>query len=381
MRIDRSFRQRFKFMRRPRVYPGVRSGASHGKFAGSRALVSYLHGRFLYDEQENFPFSNRGIARTLYDVLAGLGFTVDVVQWNDPVTRPTRHYDLFIGHGGMNFQPLADSLSPDCQKVYFSTGFYWRIHNAREMERFDQLRTRRDIILPYDRYIVHEEEYATRTARAIIGTGGEAATESYKGFPHVSLNENAVYPDPVPRDRSVGSSRGRGFLFFASGGSIHRGLDLVLEAFAGTPFDLYVCQTLDAPFMRAYERELASPNIHYVGWVDYRGKSFYEVMDAATFCISASCAEGSQGAMLECMAKGLIPIATQSTDVDIGDEGFRLDSLNPSEIEEVVADAARTNQKGISDRASSVMQRILKRNSVERFRDDLESALIRALGD
>ena len=64
---------------------------------------------------------------------------------------------------------------------------------------------------------------------------------------------------------------------------MHKGLDLVLEAFAGMPdHHLYVCGPLqqEKDFVKAFYTELyETPNIHAVGWVDLEGPEFLEIVN------------------------------------------------------------------------------------------------------
>ena len=59
---------------------------------------------------------------------------------------------------------------------------------------------------------------------------------------------------------------------------VHKGLDLVLEAFAATPeLQLTVCGPVDRErnFNDFYRRELyRTPNIRTVGWIDVAGREF-----------------------------------------------------------------------------------------------------------
>jgi hypothetical protein len=89
-----------------------------------RALVSYLTKpfRLLPNDPLNLLFSNIGIARSIVQVLDDLGYIVDIVEWKDTKFIPDRHYDLFIGHGGHNFERITRNLSLRTIKIHFSSG-------------------------------------------------------------------------------------------------------------------------------------------------------------------------------------------------------------------------------------------------------------------
>ncbi|RJR27571.1 glycosyltransferase family 1 protein [candidate division WWE3 bacterium] len=314
-----------------------------------RSLLSYITTPFRLspDDPRNVQFSNIGIARSIVHVLNELGYIVDVVEWNDNKFIPGRKYDLFIGHGGCNFERIARNLPPDVVKIYFSTGLYWKEHNRREEERFRWLEERRGVRLPYDRWIYHSEEYANQSADGIICLGNQVARESYSKFPLIINLNNAAYHedryDRVKKDYASGRNK---FLFFSGGGNIHKGLDLLLEAFAQVNAHLYICQHINEGFYKVYRHELEDfLNIHLIGVVPMRSLRFYELVDKCNLVISPSCSEGSQGAVVECMHQGLIPVVSNATSIDTNDYGITLNTCSIDEIVKVVQDVSQRPPK------------------------------------
>lgn len=304
------------------------------------ALLSYITYPFRLPSGDPRlkEFSNVGIARSIVRVLREMGYKVDVIEWTDNSWSPTRLYDLFIGHGGCNFQRIAHLLPSRTVKIYFSTGRYWREHNDLEEARFRDLERRRGIRLSRDRRIEFSEEEANTLANGIICLGNGDVADSYRKFPLViSLNSAAVFdprPDFVHKDFYEAR---RHFLFFAGPGNVHKGLDLVLEAFAGSDAELHICQVIKPDFRAAYRRELQDlPNIHLHGPVLFRGEKHYELVDRCAFAISASCSEGSPGAMIECIHQGLIPVVSRHTGIDVSDFGIVLEPCTIQGIRDII---------------------------------------------
>ena len=112
-----------------------------------------------------------------------------------------------------------------------------------EKKRFDNFYKRHGVRLPPDRHIKHSEEWALNHADGIICLGNSSARDSYAQFPLVIDINNASYPDDhydcTPKDFEAGRD---GFLFFAGPGNIHKGLDLLIEAFTDLAEHLYICQ-------------------------------------------------------------------------------------------------------------------------------------------
>ena len=118
-------------------------------------------------------------------------------------------------------------------------------------------------------------DYATGNVGAF-----SLSTFRYAGKPIYPLPAPVahVYDFPVEKNWSACRSR---FLWLGSNGLVHKGLDLVLDAFANMPdCHLTVCTSLDQDpeFKRAYHRELYElPNIDTVGWVEIGGVRFREI--------------------------------------------------------------------------------------------------------
>lgn len=161
-----------------------------------KALVSYLVDPLLPppEQRDRTMFSNRGIAQQIPQALNELGYVVDIVQWDDLTWQPAHQYDLFVGHGGMNYERISHKLIPDTVRIYFSTGIYWKEWNIREAQRLYDLTVRRGHLLQPDRCIRHSEEYANRVADGIICLGNQEAVKTYRNFPLVIGINNGVYP-------------------------------------------------------------------------------------------------------------------------------------------------------------------------------------------
>lgn len=311
--------------------------------ASKRALVSYITAPFRLSPSDplNHAFSNIGIARNIVQALNDLGYSVDVIEYTDTRFAPRKKYDLFIAHGGVNYQHMISRLPRDSTKIYFATGLYWQEHNRQEEERFLWLEQRRGVRLPYDRWIEHSEEEALQSSDGVICLGNEVAKQSYKDYaPIFNLNNAAYYDDRYERVKKDFEAGRRKFLFFSGGGNVHKGLDLLLEAFAQCDAEFFICQDICPDFFELYREQLTDlPNIHLVGKVAMRSPQFYDLADQCNFVISATCAEGQPGAEIECMHQGLIPVLGRQANIDLGDYGICLDVSSIESIVEAIQKA------------------------------------------
>ena len=345
-----------------------------------RALLSSTTTPFRLspDDWRNLIFSHIGTVRSIVHVLNELGYIVDIIERTDTKFIPRRHYDLFIGHGVCNFEHIARNLSPDTVKIYFSMGIYWKKWNRAEAERFRWLEERRGVHLPYDRWIYCSEEYAIQSADGIICKGNKVAKDSYAQSPVVINLNNASYHDNrynwVKKDFAAGRNK---FLFFSGSGNVHKGLDLLLEAFVQMDAHLYICQGIRPDFYEVYRHELKDfPNIHLIGITPLRSQLFYGLMDICNFVIHPTCAEGQPGSVIECMHHGLIPIVSREAHIDTDNYGITLNNCSIDEIVSVVRDLSqrspewceemsrRTRKAAVTEFSETVFLRNL-RNAIQ----------------
>lgn len=301
-----------------------------------RALLSYIVHPFSIprDDPRFLRHINIWHAQEVVRILNQLGYIVDVVDYTDAGFIPRKKYDLFIGHGGINFEKIAQRLPDRTTKIYFSTGCYWKFHNEQELARFAALRKRRGVDLAPDRFINNSEDGALLAADGIIGMGNDFTRTTYAGFsPVIMINGTSLFDDHYERhDKDFEKGREH-FLYFAGGGPVHKGLDLLLETFVGLEQHLWICSGIGQQFAKVYSDELQSrSNIHLVGWVRPRSAGFYELMSTCNYVILPSCSEGQAQSVVECMNQGLIPIVSPACGLDVGDYGV---ILNPCTIEEI----------------------------------------------
>jgi hypothetical protein len=344
-----------------------------------RALVSYLVSPLLMPKRkrDRTVFSNFGIAQQVPQVLNQLGYIVDIVRYDLKGWKISERYDLFLGHGGINFEEIIEKLPKETVSIYFSTGIYWKEWNIREAKRLYDLTLRRGCILPPDRPIRQSEEFANRRADGIICLGNEAAVSTYSDFPLVIGINNATYPIAWTGWNTKDYRRGcQHFLFFSGDGNVHKGLDLLLEAFAGTDLQLHICQSIDSEFAALYRYELMeSDNIHLHGRLPMRSEQFESLARLCNWAITATCAEGQPGAIIECMGYGLIPILPDSANIDLSELGVRITDCSVETIRKTCLRLAQTSAEDCRRKSIQVAEVVKKDYSPEHFNKTLAAAI------
>ena len=353
-----------------------------------KALFSYIVHPFEMSEDDPRFLSHINIwrAREMVRVLNQMGYVVDVIDYRDTDFVPHRSYDLFIGHGGINFETIAHQLPGETVKIYFSTGCYWRFHNEQELARFEALRERRDVTLPPDRLIQHSEEGALQAADGVIGMGNDFTKETYKDFsPVIMINDTALEDDHYERTDKDFIAGKNHFLYFAGGGNVHKGLDFLLEAFSELGQHLWICSRTDKEFADVYSNELYErENIHLIGWIQLRSDEFYKVMQACNYAILPSCSEGGAHSIVECMNQGLITIVSRACGLDVADYGFYIEPCTITEIKRLVKQTSHLSGDDYREMSLAARKAAINEFSESAFSNNLQEAIdliIRSKGE
>ena len=247
------------------------------------------------------------------------GLSLDVIHWTNDRFTPRADYDLVIDPRG-NLERLLPQLSPHCLKLFHADTAHHLVHNAAERARLDALEARRGVRLKPRRLMPPNRALEVADAVTVLGNEWTAATYRHAGKPvhRVPISAPLEYPWPAGKDFAEARRR---FLWFGSGGMVHKGLDLVLEAFAGLPaLELTICGPVENEddFVRAYARELyATPNIRVAGFVDVASPAFAALTRATGAVVYPSSSEGGGGSVITCMHASLVPVVTREASVDV----------------------------------------------------------------
>ena len=296
------------------------------------ALVSFWVDAFLLPPGKPIPVGHTHFweSRQIACTWAELGFDTDVIHWTNKRFVPAKKYDVFVDVR-VNMERLAPLLGEDCLRIqHIETGHHL-FHNAAQQQRLDHIEKRRGVRLCPFKLIAENRaiecaHYGTTTGNAFtIGTYAHAGRTIHR----VGISTPYLFPSPENKDFEACRRR---WLWFGSSGLVHKGLDLVLEAFAGMPdHDLVVCAPVDGErdFEKAYERELyGTPNIRMMGWVDNGSPAFQAVIDSCVGLCYPSCSEGGGGSVIVCLHAGLIPLITYETSVDVHDFGELMEDIS-----------------------------------------------------
>lgn len=313
-----------------------------GKPRGRVLLAHFLDGHLTDAGRAEARAHNVFVeGRVLPDIFLRLGYGVDLISYLNPRFRPRRRYDLFLGDL-THFEKTAARLSPDCIRVVHLNFTHWLYNNAISLRRLQDVQLRRDVALPSYKDVVANRAIEAADCATLLGNEFAYDTYAFAGKRIFQVPNPMTVAHPWTGDKDFDACRNR-FLWMGGFGFVQKGLDLVLEAFAQMPdMHLTVCGNIDSDvhFSRAFHRELhETPNIHTHGWVDIAGRDFAEIVRNSVALVYPTCSDVCCGTVVNCMAAGLVPLASREAGLDIP-PGAGL-QLRANSVEAVVASVRR----------------------------------------
>jgi len=343
-------------------------------------LLSHVLRGFLLAPGQPIPKDHHNIwvALQMAKTFLDLGFGVDVINYQGSNFWPQKDYALFVDVR-KNLERLASVLNPDCIKVFHIDTAHMLFQNAAEARRLLELQQRRGVTLTPWRFEVpnlgiEHADYATMN-----GNQFSISTFKYAGkriFP-VPVPGPVLYPWPEEKDWQKARTH---FLWLNSAGLVHKGLDLILEAFADLPdYHLTICGPVkgEKAFERAYFRELyESPNIHLAGWVNVSSTRFMDLAEGSVGILSASCSESRSGSVIGGMHAGLIPIVSYESGVDVDDFGVILKSCSVEDIKQAVHGIASLPVSVLKGMGRRAWEYARKHHTRERWAEEYRNAIM-----
>ncbi len=355
------------------------SGSLRGK-----VLLSYVLSPFVLKAGQEISeaHSNHWECFLMARTFADLGFSVDIINWSNKWFVPRDEYAIFVDVR-WNMQRLAPLLNKDCIKIFHIETCQMLHHNAAEANRLLALQGRRGVTLQPRRFEYPNLGIEHADCGTILGNEATIRTFRYAQKPihRIPISVPRVYPWSEGKDFTECRNR---FLWFGSGGCVHKGLDLVLEAFAEMPnYHLTVCGPVanEKDFEKAYYRELyETPNISYLGWVDIASKEFERLANTCVGVVFVSASEGGGGSVITCMHAGVIPIVNYEASVDVTDDfGIVLEESSVKTIKEAVHTLANQSEGQLQRMARRAWDFARANHTKERFVEEYRKVIEKIL--
>lgn len=341
--------------------------------------------------RDAYVHTNNAEIVAMIEIFNRHGFAVDLVDreadWSEIEPLLANKYDVYMANAAGNSAPLhteIKKLIKAKRRIFFAAGpepdVSNRLVDARH-EDFD----RRTGTACVRRRLVKGDQLDRRFEGmdAIFYVGN--TTFTVETFSRHALPAHQIYPSTSPQlqisAEEITRKRTNRFMYFGGNGLICKGLDLVLEAFDGLPgVELDIgAPVSEIDFWLYYAPLLKrNPQIRFHGFVPVDGEQFTAITAAAAFQIFPGSAEGCATSVVTCMRRGVIPVTTRETGVDLGDFGIAIEDASVSGIRELVKKLSSMDpvemQRRVIDTYIASME-----YTPERFRRSFESALLKTL--
>jgi Glycosyl transferases group 1 len=349
-----------------------------------RALICYIVFPFLTTNHRGH--SNQKEVVVMANVLAELGYTVDVVDYNSEYDIDYSPYDLLIGFGQAYSRSFANSDFRGKRVLHF-TGANPNFSNEAEARRARNLWERRGVLLAPRREAYWPWMFSAINSDAMFVLGNSWTVSTYEG-----LNKK-IYQIPVPYvvpvdqyviERDFYKVK-HNFCWFSGGGAVHKGLDLLLEVFdeIDSDFHLDVCGPIgfEVDFLSTYKDSLfANPRVTFHGFVDVASREMRTIMENNSFVIFPSCSEGGGSSVITCMSTGMLPIVTKEASIDILDFGILIDYPTIASIRKAMRLAVSLSKDDFDTRSTKSSAYAKLSHSYDLYADALRESILKTLG-
>lgn len=340
---------------------------------GLKACMSFKNGVDL-DARHSTAWEAVTIAKCFLE----RGFVVDVIGFDDKNFIPKKEYQYFIDVLG-NMDRISPYLNDDCIKIFHPCFAHWLFHNNAEYKSLFALQQRRGFALRPRRIL--GANLSAEKADYITVRGDSDYCEStyrYANKPILHLTHSSNYTYLWPDSKNFAQCRNR-FLWLGGKGLVHKGLDLILEAFAElTEMELLICGTVDAEkdFIKAYHNELnVAQNIKKLGWVDVGSQAFYDVMSNCIALIHPSASELTSGSVITCMHGGLIPVVSYQSGTSVHDFGIELNARTVDDIKDALLKVSSSPISTLEDMSRKAWEYARSIYTREKFESDYNKTL------
>ena len=347
-------------------------------------LISYITSSFL----KGISHAHTNIVESLEigRVFSDLGFNVDVVNYNSERKIDFKKYDVVFGFG----KPLNDSFfstNKKLKRIFYGTGKHPWFSNWYTLDRLMSAYNKTgELFIESTRYISEDYLLQTTLVDGIVVIGNKDVVKTYKKYYNGPIYSIPVSfykthnPFEIIEKRNYPESK-KHFLFFSGSGMVHKGLDLLLDAFSQSPdMHLHICAPVSAEkrFENFYKKELHyTKNIHTYGLIGIESDEFRRLLEQCAFVIPPSCSEGESTAIVHAVANGgLIPLLSNESSLSIDNLVPYINDLTSDAILAIISVVIKMSDKKLIELSRAYAKIILQKNSLDNFSEEFLKSII-----
>jgi glycosyltransferase involved in cell wall biosynthesis len=295
------------------------------------------------------------------------GYAVDVIDFENATFVPKKKYCCCID-GGFNLERLTPLLPKDCVKIFFIGTQHPKANNAAEQMRLDDFNTRHGFRASPERMLpLHNSAESADILLLLLGNTTTAETYAHIRKPMYRIPISTVCTYPAPDTKNWEGVR-HSFVWIGGAGPIHKGVDLLIEAFKDMPaYTLHLCgKVFNTAMQKAYGDTLPF-NIRFHNMISLDSDTFMNIKEHSLGILSASCAEGQSASTLVGMHAGLIPIVSKESGIDTHHFGITLQTTTIQSIQNAVRTLAEESEASLKERAQAAWKHVRKNHTRENF--------------
>lgn len=312
--------------------------------------------------------------------LCKMGYVIDFYScYNCPIALTaeayTDKYDVIFGSGVQYIQLCK--ANPKAKKILFITENAPWVVREKYQERVAYFNTRHPEIELTDspRNDFYNDEMFEISDAGIAVTGSYNLAGIKKRLSHtIRLNVNGLQNGNFAmKDAKDYEKTRKHFVWFGSRGFVHKGLDILIDAFNELPelqLDVYGID-------EAEMKNVTIPdNVKMCGMVNVMSDVFLRnVVEQCSFVVSLSCSEGMQTGLATCMLHGLIPIVTKECGIDDQKNIVLFDAFDVESVKATLLKASRMPVEEVKEREKKIYETAKSEFSVENFAKSFKEAI------
>jgi hypothetical protein len=175
----------------------------------------------------------------------------------------------------------------------------------------------------------------------------------------------------------------RRFVWFGGSGSIHKGLDLTVDAFKLLPNnELLIFGPAEREiFFFNWLKDAMSrhPNIQYHGYANLKDEKHVSLLNTAVANIFPSCSEGGPGSVAQAAFFGLIPIITPTANIRYEHLGYVIENSSDEQIINSIIEKVKTlndlSETSILEKAEAVYKHAIHFHTRDAYTKSLSNFL------